>query len=182
MSEPNFTGVQFERVRRLTDLPVVRLKERLDRCYYGDRRLDKPELAGQFAPFSKHYWANGWQAGVSNPFVAKRNARRPLIIFDIRPANPLLTGKAVWNGTIYVTSPMPLSPIELHRRLSAYADDMLAVRWVNNNAELPQDQRHTDIDDDRDDAGALVSRKTRALARLAAYVAVGIEIDDAEAA
>lgn len=174
----NFDGVQFERVRRITDPPIVALKARLDESFYGTMIAGNPQLVGKF-PLGKVRYQDGWKHGVSHPFVAKRDSQRPLIVFDLRPGNPQLTGRAVWNASTsrYDLSPLALSPAQLHTFLSDIADQMLAIRW----ADHPEAARYPTIDDITDGAGQVASRKAMAQSRLADYVASGLEIDGAEA-
>lgn len=170
-AQPNFDGVEFERVRRTTDLPIVRLKERLDDAYYGDVVADHLELAGQFAA-GKHRYQNGWLHGVSRFFVARRSGGRPTLVFDIRPGNPNLCRKGVWNGTDYTITNLGLSPQELHQRLSDFADQMLTVRQVDANTAQAVADRYSALD---------AGRKATANAALTTYRNAGLDIDDTEA-
>lgn len=121
MHNRNFDKVQHEHLRKKIDAKFNRVHDKLETAYY------------QF-----------WKKGLSKKFVAKRGSdRKPILVFDIRPNNPDLMGKAVWNKTTqeWDTSGVPLSPKELFDKLHGMLWHIYQVRFHERNQLEPAKDR-----------------------------------------
>jgi len=197
----NYSRIKFERVRRVTDPPFEAARERLNRCYYGDRRwewatvivrpaildADGKEIVSaitrqeqqpanthlrSFGTTGKHYWANGWQSGVSHPFPGKDG-----IVYDVVPGDPSRTRSIDLQGRVTL---LAMTAKQLFERLQSALDEQLTQARAAYHDTLPVQERYADLDRESTDVNGqprTVSKRAASAVRLEALKAAGIEVE-----